>query len=113
MWSRIQEGVSRHLLAESRYRASAAGFFAFARIVFTGSAMQEARCKKCIAGSALARSALQEAPRIGPPPVVCHVVDRPAIYYRPMKTQACLVLIMVRADPIWCIFFILPDAITK
>ncbi|WP_175122097.1 MULTISPECIES: hypothetical protein [Achromobacter] len=108
MWSRIQEGVSRHLLAESRYRASAAGFFAFARIVFTRSAMQEVHCKKRIA-----RSALQEAPRIAQPPVVCHVVHGPAIYYRAMKTQACLVLIMVRADPVWCIFFILPDAITK
>jgi len=83
-------------------------FFAFARIVFTRSAMQEVHCKKRIA-----RSALQEAPRIAQPPVVCHVVHGPAVYYRAMKTQACLVLIMVRADPVWCIFFILPDAITK
>ncbi|WP_313066901.1 hypothetical protein [Achromobacter animicus] len=73
-----------------------------------GLYLQEVHCKGCIAGSAL-----QEAPRIAQPPVVCHVVHRPAIYYRPMKTQACLVLIMVRADPIWCIFFILRDAITK
>jgi len=73
-----------------------------------GLFLQEVQCKRCIA-----RSALQEAPRIAQPPVVCHVVHGPAVYYRAMKTQACLVLIMVRADPVWCIFFILPDAITK
>ncbi|MCG7327258.1 MULTISPECIES: hypothetical protein [Achromobacter] len=78
-----------------------------------GLFLQEVQCKRCAARSALQEAHWQEAPRIAQPPVVCHVVHRPAIYYRPMKTQACLVLIMVRADPVWCIFFILPDAITK
>ncbi|WP_312437342.1 hypothetical protein [Achromobacter sp.] len=42
-----------------------------------------------------------------------HFVHDPAIYYRAMKIPACFVLIMVRDDPGWCSFFILPHAITK
>jgi hypothetical protein len=100
-------------LAESRYRASVAGFFAFARL--NAKTISQRPVSDTLEPLRLARSHFawvsdtlySETFRIA-----CRITQGLAIYYRAMKTQACLVLV-------WCVLiaslvrvFILPHAIT-